>query len=218
MLAAIRRGEERAIELFHSTYELRLIDIARSLGVPRSERETTVLEFLSVSVESLFGSQVVPRSLTAYVTASFCNFVRDRQRADATRQQREADACGEIGASGERAALDSCSEYTVRTASGSEPPEVRGTARTRFIRAITASLSEEDRDLLEYRSKLPLREAADMVNMKYGNAKVRMFRIRAQVVARAREIARDLPAQDRVELARFLERAGLSTGEGTADG
>jgi len=211
MLAGIRRGEERAIEQFHSTYELRLIDIARGLGVPRGERASTVLGFLSVSVESLFSSRVVPRSLTAYVTASFCNFVRDRQRADSTRQEREADACTEVGTSGERAALDSCSEYSARMASGSDTTDPPSTAHSRFVRTILAALSDEDRELLEYRSKLPLREAAELAEVTYGNAKVRMFRIRAQLVARAREVALELPARDRAELARFLKRAGLWT-------
>lgn len=216
MLAGIRRGEERAIERFHATYALRLADIGRDLGVPRDERESTVLEFLSVLVESLYASRVLPRSLTAYVTASFCNFVRDRQRASATRRQREEDACAEIGPSGERAALDSCSEYTVRAASGTDAAATGSTARTRFVRTITAALSHEDRRLLEYRSKLPLREAAGLMNMTYGNAKVRMFRIRAQLVARAREASLELSAGDRAELAPFLKRAGLWTEEGAA--
>ena len=209
MLAAFRRGQESAIEQFHSAYELRLIDIARSLGVARAERQGTVLEFLSVSVESLFASRIVPRSLTAYVTTSFCNFVRDRQRAEITRREREEDACTELGATGERAALDSCSEYSARMASGLEATEARSTARSRFVRAILASLSEQDRELLEYRSKLSLREAADLTQMTYGNAKIRMFRIRAQLVTKAREVARGLPKDDRAELARFLQRSGL---------
>lgn len=209
MLAAIRRGEESAIEQFHAIYELRLIDIARSLGVARAERQGTVLEFLSVSVESLFASRIVPRSLPAYVTTSFCNFVRDRQRAEATRRDREEDACTELGATGERAALDSCSEYSARMASGLDAPEPRSTARTRFVREILGSLSDQDRELLEYRSKLPLREAADLTHLTYANAKVRMFRIRAQLVTKARKVARGLSENDRAELARFLERSGL---------
>lgn len=218
MLAAIRRGEESAIERFHSVYELRLIDISRGLGVPRSERESIVLEFLSVSIESLFASRIVPRSLPAYVTTSFCNFVRDRQRADVTRREKEEEACSEISGSGERAALGSCSEYSARMASGVEAVERRSNARTRFLEAILSSLGEQDRELLEYRAKLPLREAADLTRMTYGNAKVRMFRIRAQVQARAREVAAGLPESDRLELARFLKQSGLlGTGEGVAE-
>lgn len=216
LLAGMRRGEEQAIERFHSTYELRLIDIARSQGVPRGECASTVLEFLSVCVESLFSSSVIPRSLTAYVTASFCNFVRDRQRADTTRREREADACTEVGTSGERAALDSCSEYTARMASGSDTTDPPSTARSRFMLAILGELSEEDRELIEYRSKLSLREAAELTEMTYGNAKVRMFRIRAQLIARARAVVLELPAGDRAELARFLKRAGLWTEENRA--
>lgn len=217
MLAAIRRGEESAIERFHTVYELRLIDISRGLGVPRSEREGIVLDFLSASIESLFSSRIVPRSLPAYVTTSFCNFVRDRQRAATTRAEKEEEACTEISGSGERAALGSCSEYSARMASGVEAMQELSSARTRFLDAILSSLGAEDRELLEYRAKLPLREAADLTRMTYGNAKVRMFRIRAQLLARAKEVAAGLPEHDRLELARFLKQSGLVAEEGMAE-
>lgn len=215
LLAAIRRGEERAIERFHATYELRLIDIARNLGVPLGERENAVLEFLSVSVESLFASRVIPRSLAAYVTASFCNFIKDRQRAESTRRERESDACSDVGESGERVALDSCSEYSARMAAGGAAPEAasRG-VRRRLVGAVLDSLSDGDRELLRYRAKLSLRESAELAGLTYGNAKVRMYRIRANALIVARNLVRELPERDRAELAGFLRRSGLFAEEG----
>lgn len=210
LLAAMRRADEAAILAFHERYEFRLMDISRSLRVARSEREGTVLEFLSVIAESLRASQVVPRSLTAYVTAAFSNFVKEKRRSELLRREREGDACTEVGDTGESAALGSCSEYSARAAAGMDAP-LPGCvpARINFARAILDSLSSADRELFEYQLKLSLRESAELAGMSYNNAKVRMFRIRAHALKTARKLARTMPDNERAELATFLLRTGL---------
>lgn len=216
LLVRLRRGDERAVVAFWERFEPRFLEIAQRFGVPARERNDVASELLGDILAALTETTVIPRSLTGYVVVSFSNRLLKRVRGEQRRVVRETRAYDDVGNGGERAALECCSEYSLRAAGGSDAEAVAPSETSHALwEAIKAGLKPDDVTLVTCVAKgMPLREAAAAIGVTHVNARVRLSRIRASAIDVARRFSASRPEAERPAIVRLLKRIGLNPIDG----
>jgi DNA-directed RNA polymerase specialized sigma24 family protein len=214
LLLRIRRGDSSAVIALWRLCDHWLFATARRLGVPPGEQEQVIQDFLADLVVKLIESDVVPQSLTAYAAASFRNFLLLQRRHEQDRAALEETAFVALGATGERVITACSSDYSLRATGMMETGATGGSgAARRFVTALLGNFSGDDRLLLEYAAKhVPLREAAAVLGIEHGTARVRLLRVRARALEFAREYAA-AHVQDGEEARQLFRRLGVAPKE-----
>jgi hypothetical protein len=214
LVGAIREGRPEAVEEFIRRFEDIVLRSARQLRVPREQHAHWVGEVLyEVALTLGRGRGLVPTHLAAYITGA-CKRRKQREyRADRSRDARVREALGEVGASGQSAALGLCSEASVRLASGVdwEPPASMPPVLARLAAALEQEITGEQRDILSWLGQyVSYTTIADWLGISRPAAVSRIQRLRARLIKTALHFGASLEAEDRAELLRFLRRAGVS--------
>jgi RNA polymerase sigma factor (sigma-70 family) len=210
LLAAIHRGEERAIRELFLLYAPLLRDQARRMSIEPDERHEVVTTLLDDVVLHLMEHQISPRHLTRYLVAAFRNRMRNRHRDLHRRRAARDSAYRAAGTSGERIVAESHSAYGMTTA---EPFDTDASAAARApIARLSEKLAgllspEEVTMLIRVGRHVPLREVADQLGITYGAARVRLHRLRERFRREARDYMTNLKPNERHELERFFRRA-----------
>jgi hypothetical protein len=154
----------------------------------------------------------VPHHLAAYVAGACKRRVR-REHDDARAHDAWLySALNEVDTLGQLAALGICSEGSLRLASGVEweppslPPVLAQLAKT-LEREITA----EQRDILSWLGQhVSYTTIASWLGISRPAAVSRIQRLRARLIKTTLDFGTSLETAERVELLRFLHRAGVS--------
>jgi RNA polymerase sigma factor (sigma-70 family) len=211
LLAAIHRGEERAIRELFLLYAPLLRDQARCMSIDSTQRDELVTTLLDDVVLHLMEYQIAPRHLTRYLVAALRNRARnghrDSHRRLATREQAYSARAGQM------VVAESHSAYGLRAAEPLDtdaPPATRAPIARLAERFIAVLSREEMTMLIRVGRHLPLREIADQLGISYGAARVRLHRLRERVRKDVIEHVNTLKADERRELERFFRRGEVS--------
>jgi len=215
LVAAMRRNDLRALGEFSLRFRPLLVDQARRAGIPPDDRDERVTDFLCDFALQLVEAPRPPRSLAAYLVASFRNRVVSDHRRRARQEARDRRESDDVGAAGERAVASACSEYSLRAVHGPDgegdaslPPAVAGLARW-----LAATLTDDERQLLTWVAHyVPTRLVAEWLGINHSAAKVRISRLRARLRAAAVRHAAGLPDEERRELLRFFRHSPAFAG------
>ena len=120
LVAAIHRGDERAIREFFLLYAPLLRDQARRMSIGPDERDGFVTTLLDDVVLHLMERQIAPRSLSRYLVASLRNRARNWHRDTHRRLVARESAYGESNTSGQRIVAECHSEYSIRASGRDE--------------------------------------------------------------------------------------------------
>lgn len=224
-IAAIRSGEIAALRGLYLHYAPLLQDQARKLGVDADERDALVTTVLDDFVLHLCDSELVPRELARYLVGALRNRVRTGHRNASRRRDADARACVEHGTAGQRIVAECHSEYGLRAALGPEAQSVTPVRSAILKLAAASALALRDDELammVGLSHYVPLRQLAADAGISYGNARVRLHRLRERFRKLALQHLASLAPDERRELERFFRRAGISlaattTQRGTTD-
>lgn len=224
-IAAIRTGEHAALRGLYLHYAPLLRDQARKLGVDPDERDALVTTVLNDFVLHLCDSELVPRELARYLVGALRNRVRTVHRDTSRRRDVDARAYVEHGAAAQRIVAECHSDYGLRAALGPQPPSAAPvrSAIARLAAASALALRDDEMAMMVGLSRyVPLRELAAEAGITYGNARVRLHRLRERFRKLALQHMASLDPDERLELERFFRRAGISlaatpTARGTTD-
>lgn len=224
-IAAIRTGEHAALRGLYLHYAPLLRDQARKLGVDPDERDALVTTVLNDFVLHLCDSELVPRELARYLVGALRNRVRTVHRDTSRRRDVDARAYVEHGAAAQRIVAECHSEYGLRAALGPQAPSAAPvrSAIARLAAASALALRDDEMAMMVGLSRyVPLRELAAEAGITYGNARVRLHRLRERFRKLALQHMASLEPDERLELERFFRRAGISlaatpTARGTTD-
>jgi len=209
LVAAIHRGDERAIREFFLLYAPLLRDQARRMSIGPDERDGFVTTLLDDVVLHLMERQIAPRSLSRYLVASLRNRARNWHRDTHRRLVTREFAYGAPDTSGQRIVAECHSAYGIRSSSLEEGAEV--STRTVIARLAARASRELTRDelvmVIRVGRHVPLREIAGQLGITYGTARVRLHRLRERFRKLAIEHVRTLKSDERAELERFFRRA-----------
>jgi DNA-directed RNA polymerase specialized sigma24 family protein len=210
LLAGIRRNELNALRTFVLRFEPVLLDQARRLSVSPGDRGTIVTGFLDDILVKLANTNAEsPRSLTAFVIASFRNCVIDLHREAAVRERHARSEEEAIGT--EYVVRATCSEFMLRAArANGDDEESSSAAAARLVHVLLDGCSSDERQLLVWSAhRVPLRECAAWLGIGYDAAKQKLSRLRARLVRDSITHLSSLADSDRRELSRLLSRAGI---------
>jgi len=213
LLAAILRGEERAIRELFLLYAPLLRDQARRMSIDADQRDELVTTLLDDVVLHLMECQATPRHLSKYLVAALRNRARNRHRDSHRRLATRERAYHELVRSGERVVAESHSAYGL---SAAEPRDTDGTTTARasiarlWQRCAGMLSAEESTMLIRVGRHVPLREIADQLGISYGAARVRLHRLRERFRKEAIGHIATLKSDERDELEKFFRRAGIS--------
>jgi RNA polymerase sigma factor (sigma-70 family) len=216
LLAAIHRGEERAISELFILYAPLLRDQARRMSIHPDERHELVTTLLDDVVLHLMETRIAPRQLTRYLVAALRNRARNHLR-DAQRQQAIRDgAYTEINASRERIVAECHSEYGLRTSGAANVADSHplASAISKLARKSAGELTRDELAMIiGVGHHVPLRDVAEHLGIAYGTARVRLHRLRERFVKLAIQYVSTLEADEKREIERFFRRAGVSLAE-----
>jgi RNA polymerase sigma factor (sigma-70 family) len=212
LLAAIHRGEEKAIRELFLLYAPLLRDQARRMSVDSGQRDELVTTLLDDVVLHLMEYQVAPRHLTRYLVAAIRNRARNRHRDLHRRTAVRESAYRDSSTGGQRIVAESHSAYGLRAAEPleAEAAEPRGLLVRIAERCMAALSPDEMTMLIRVGRHLPLREIAGQLGISYGAARVRLHRLRERFRKDLVEHVASLKADERRELERFFRRAEVS--------
>lgn len=219
-LAAITRGDERALRLLFVCFAPLLRDQAALLGVRAEDREPLVYTVLETFGLHVLENRSAPREITRYLVAALRNEARKLHRDERRRQGWYDRAYDHHTGTGERIVAECHSEYGVRTSRGVDvdggdrssdehgggtpgPIENLGT------HALLAFTPEERRLMVGVSRGVPIRVMAEQMGVEYGTARVRVHRIRERLRGFAASYAATLEGEERREVERFFRRAGV---------
>jgi RNA polymerase sigma factor (sigma-70 family) len=217
LVAAMRRGSYEALREFYARFEPLLARYAARAGVVSDNWEEDAHDVLGTVLLSLVenGSRARARAsvrdIHAYIQRAFRNHFLDAKRAAARREQRDMRAASSADATGERMALASCSESSVRASSGeaSEEPWRPSAAIARLAAILDAELAPDERQMLTWVSNaVPMREIARWLGIGYSAAKVRLSRTRSRLRERALRHVHECTGAEREELIELFRRSG----------
>lgn len=211
LVEGLRRAEPDAVEEFIRRFQPLAARTAQRLRVSREERGHWVGELLyEVALTLGRGSGAAPRHLSAYVVGA-CKYKANRERrANARYAKHIREASSEVSGASEYAALDMCSEGSLRAARGPdwEPPPVSPVLE-RLVTTFDEVLTANERQLLSW---LGHQESYTTIAQRLGigrpTAVSRIQRLRARLVSIAVRFGTALSQEERAELVRFLRRAG----------
>jgi len=216
LVRAMRDGSYEALREFYLRFEPLLARYAARAGVASGDWEADAHDVLGAVVLSLVErssrakERESVRDIHAYIQRAFRNHFLDARRSLARREERDTRATSSAEETGERMALASCSEGSVR-ASGGAAARAAGPspAIARLAATLDAELSPEERQMLTWVSNaVPMREIAKWLGIGYSAAKVRLSRTRSRLRERALRHVNECTAAEREELVELLRRSG----------
>ena len=212
LVAAIHRGDERAIREFFLLYAPLLRDQARRMSIGPDERDGFVTTLLDDVVLHLMERQIAPRNLSSYLIASLRNRGRNWHRDTHRRLVAREFAYGAPDTSGQRIVAECHSAYGIRASSREEAAEISTRAViARLAARVSRELTREElMMMIRVGRHAPLREIADQLGITYGTARVRLHRLRERFRKVAIEHLHSLKSDERAELERFFRRAEVS--------
>jgi DNA-directed RNA polymerase specialized sigma24 family protein len=206
----MRDGDELAWGEFVDRFRPLLEHFASRTGIPRWERDTCITEVLDDTALKLATRRVtLPSSLGAYLIRAVRNQRLSAQRAAARRDRYHRSA-----ADAEHLGGSVCSEWTLRASGGFavDAEAVTSAVLVRLATMLRSELAEEDVLLLTWRSAgVPHRQIAAWLGITYDAAAKRVARLSQRAVAWLR--APSFPPEHRAEIARFLRRVGVTSGD-----
>jgi RNA polymerase sigma factor (sigma-70 family) len=217
LVAAMRQGSYEALREFYLRFEPLLARYAARAGVPSDTWEDDAHDVLGAVVLSLVENNSRARArdsvrdIHAYIQRAFRNHFLDVRRASARREQRDTRATSSAGETGERVALASCSESSLRASGGSMSAQALAPspAIARLAETLDAELSPEERQLLTWVSNaVPMREIAAWLGIGYSAAKVRLSRTRSRLRERALRHVNECTGAEREALIELFRRSG----------
>lgn len=208
LIEGLTVGSTSAIREFALRFLPALMEKARCLRVPPSERETVVQSFLDDMLTRI-ADGARPRALDAYMMRSFRNEILLARRRIAEQAAHRAERAIEVG--DVMVIRETCSAYAIRSAFGvNETAEHQDPVLAAFMEYLFQYVSETDRMLLTWRAhRIPTRETAEWLGIGHGAARVRISRICARLLDQALQYRQTLPDDQRAVLDRFLRRAGV---------
>lgn len=220
LIAAIRQGDDAAIEQLFSLYAPMLREEARKLNVAVGDREHLVCTLLDDVAMRFIDNPIVPAALTTYVVKTLRNRVRTQHRNSARERATDDNAYAAYGGSREMVVAECHSEYGIRTSTGSDD-KLQSSARSvlsSLAGILAETLSREDRILIVGVDRdIPLRELAGDLGVSHGAARVRLSRLRQRMARLAIEHVDSLPEAERQDLRRFLRRANVGLADTAAE-
>jgi hypothetical protein len=216
---AMRARDRAALEEFFRRFSPALHGLARSYRVAPGERDAVVTELLDDTAWALLRDErPIPRSLTAYVVASFVHGRGRAARSAARADGHQAAATGELGCTGERAVLSASSEYSARASAGPAwEPQQLAPALARLVARVEDGLSEQERMLLLWSANdVTLRQIAEWLGIDRSAAKLRVWRLRMRLHRASLAYAESVDPAERAALDRFFRRAAAPAVEALA--
>jgi RNA polymerase sigma factor (sigma-70 family) len=217
LVSEMRRGSYEALREFYARFEPLLARYAARAGVLSDSWEEDAHDVLGAVVLSLVERSARAREresvrdIHAYIQRAFRNHFLDARRSIVRREQRDARATSSAEETGERVALASCSESSLRASTGamSAEPIAPSPAIARLAATLDAELSPEERQMLIWVSNaVPMREIAKWLGIGYSAAKVRLSRTRSRMRERALRHVNACTGAEREELIELLRRSG----------
>ncbi len=217
LVAAMRQGSYDALREFYLRFEPLLARYAARAGVLSDAWEEDAHDVLGAVVLSLVEcssgarARESVRDIHRYIQRAFRNHFLDARRSVARRQQRDARATSYAEETGERVALASCSESSLRASGGSMSARAiaPSPAIARLAATLDAELSTEERQMLTWVSNaVPMREIAAWLGIGYSAAKVRLSRTRSRLRERALRHVNECTGAEREELIELFRRSG----------
>jgi RNA polymerase sigma factor (sigma-70 family) len=213
LVAAMRRGERGAFHEFFARFAPLIMALARANRLPSTDLTERVTEFLDdAAMRLILASTSVPRTLAAYLAASFRKRVRNTARDQRCRETLRERYATDAGGGTERAVFNASSEDAIRTSFGPAWERVPlSPAVERLARAIEQGLSDDERLLLAWLgARVPQRQIAAWLGVSHGALRVRVTRLRARLRDAALRYAYRLDGADRRELDRFFRRIDIA--------
>jgi RNA polymerase sigma factor (sigma-70 family) len=217
LVLAMRQGSYEALREFYARFEPLLARYAARAGVLSDSWEEDAHDVLGAVVLSLLErssrarARESVRDIHAYIQRAFRNHFLDARRAIARREQRDTRATSSAEETGERVALASCSESSVRASGGDSHAEsiAPSPAIARLAATLDAELSPDERQMLVWVSNaVPMREIATWLGIGYSAAKVRLSRTRSRLRERALRHMSECAGTEREELIELFRRSG----------
>ncbi len=212
LVGAMRRNVHGAFREFFERFAPLIGALARIHRVPATDPEERMTEFLDDAVVRLcLPATPLPRSLVAYLAASFrkrsLNDVRDLR----TRMRLGDDHALEVGGLAQRVMPTVVSESAIRAtyAPGTDAPALAPSIE-RLALELERGLSLDDRRLLGWLGqRVPQREIAVWLGMTHGALRVRVTRLRSRLREAAFRHANQLDDGERAEIDRFFRRVDI---------
>lgn len=178
-----------------------LLSLARHLGIASEERREVVTTLLDDVVMSMIERPIVLNDMTAYLTTALRNRVRnthrDRTRSDATKERAYTRLVAD-----ERVVAEALSQFGLSAAYPLDPVERESRPEIARLSAwLETQLSRMEMALLAGEPVAPSRNAA----------RVRLSRLRARIRPMIPAYVATLNGCERMEVRRFLRRAGVPT-------
>jgi RNA polymerase sigma factor (sigma-70 family) len=217
LVSEMRHGSYEALREFYARFEPLLARYAARAGVLSDGWEEDAYDVLGAVALSLVersararGKESV-RDIHAYIQRAFRNHFLDARRATIRREQRDTRATSSEGETGERVAIASFSESSLRASGGgtAAEPIAPSPAIARLAAMLDAELSPEERQMLTGVSNaVPMREIAKWLGIGYSAAKVRLSRTRSRLRERALRHVHECTGSEREELIDLFRRSG----------
>jgi len=219
LVAAMRRGEPRAIERFIERHHRLLLDYARRAGLPAEERDEFVSDLLDdVALQLITRDAPPPDNPRLYLLAALRHKLLNTKRARERRNRVVSEAVRDVSVDCDFAygsdVAASASEATMRASRG---PGWERAPIPRALEQLAATLSEgltdDERQLLvAVAENIPQREIAEWLGVSYVVARKRLERLRARLTEAGMRYTNTLAPDDARELQRFFHRCRLRIG------
>ena len=211
LVRLMRDGDHLALSEFVRRYRGLLMSYAERFGVLGDDARTLVMDVLEdVALHLIHDPEKVPRSMDAYVVASFRNQVL-KTRRDASRGGRpEIDTTAGLDAAPmDLDAPGGSSQAMLRAAKGPGwEPAPLSPALERLTAMLDSVLTTEERRLLSWVSEyVPQSEIALWTGVSHAAIRKQVERLRTRLAATAKLYAASLSVRERAELMRFFRRA-----------
>ena len=211
LVRLMRDGDHRALSEFVRRYRGLLMSYAERFGVLGDDARTLAMDVLEdVAVHLMQDPEKIPRSMDAYVVASFRNQVL-KTRRDALRGGRpEIDTTAGLNAVPvDLDAPGGSSQAMLRAAKGPGwEPAPLSPALERLTTMLDSVLTTEERRLLSWVSEfVPQSEIALWTGVSHVAIRKQVERLRTRLAATAKLYAASLSIRERAELMRFFRRA-----------
>ena len=208
LVAALRCEDEGALREFFLRFRPGLLEVARLLGVDSGERDSLVHDCLAdVAVHLITSEAPAPQSLAGYLARCLRNRMLNQVRARERAERRVRDGISEQ----EEPLAAGSSEHAVRVSAPPEDAPSLSPALLRLAAALEAPLTDEERLLLVWMSRLvPHAEIAAWLGVAPKTAAKRIERLRERLQLAAFTYLERVDGDERRELIIFLDRAALA--------
>jgi hypothetical protein len=214
LVNGLRSRDPAALDEFIRRFEPAVTRYARWSRIPLEERAHWVGELLfDLAITLGDERRTPPRHLTGYVTGACRLRVRETREFEATYRTRIADALADVddGTAVRQIVVASlCSEHSLRQARGPDwEPAPLAPVLERLVSAFDEGITEDERTTLRWLgSQISYTKIAEWLGITRPAAVSRIQRLRARLIEAAFRFGADLDIGERMELGRFLRRAG----------